>query len=409
VRRGDGSRQQDGRWLLRHCRPALFAAAVIGRGWSADTPADWRLPPLDGELAGEFDAVLLGGAPKVKWKATFRTANPRERRIDFSIEGHGLRVRGGARVDPMGEGDWRVVESEIDLGVWFGWIAPKAMPATGAASFSGTMRATGNGTWRAGVLGGQASLSLRDGRIEDVKRAMLLEGISVDVEIADLAARRTEPEQVFTWSSGRYEKIPLGVGRIEFMLEGDQVRVNNAAFDLFGGELRVGSLVMSTARPEFSVDAEMIGVEVGRILFLLPPILSEASGRLDGHVALRRDASGVTISGAQLALREGETADLRLMPTPGVLSSSLPAKVHALYPGLAKMEMGGIPLRAEVLELRYTPARDALGRTASAHVVGRPADPGFKGPVDLTINVRGPVDQLVNLGASSAMRLMGGK
>ena len=45
----------------------------------------WKLPPLDGELTGEFNAMMLGGAPKVKWKTTVHTEKPRERAVTFEL------------------------------------------------------------------------------------------------------------------------------------------------------------------------------------------------------------------------------------------------------------------------------------------------------------------------------------
>ncbi len=393
------------------CLLALACAAA----WAgaAEPVRPWVIPPLDGELSGEFDATMLGGAPKVKWTLAVRTEQPRERRVEFRVEGHGLKVHGEARLDPAGEGSWRIIEAAVALGDWFGWLAPRVSPDAANASVSGMLQFKGAGTWRGGVLGGRLSLSLREGRFDDPVRKLLLEGISVDVEIADLAKRRTEPEQVFTWRSGRFDVIALGVGRIEFMLDGEQFRVNQAAIDMFGGELSVGSLVMSTTRPEFAVEARMVGVGVDQILFLLPPVLSEAKGRLDGHVALKRDASGVQIGDGRLALRKGETADLRLAIKPGWLSTSLPPAVMSAFPGFRKMETGEIPIRARILEVTLTPLGDAQGRTAWVHVAGGPSDPELTAPIDTSVNVRGPLEALVKIGAevgrTSRLRFTSGR
>ena len=399
--------------MLRFCSCAaalclwLAAADVMGA-----EPKDWRLPPLDGELSGEL-GLLSVGSPQVKWQLRVRTERPRERVVEFEVEGRGLRLQGDARLDPMGEGTWRVAEAEINLADWFAAIAPRFLPDLASATAGGTLRLHGEGTWRGGVVGGKATLSLREGRIDDTARQVMLEGISVDVVFEDLAARRTEPEQVFTWRSGRYNGIAIGVGRIEALLDGDEIRVNNAAIDIFGGELRVGSLVMSTSKPEFSVVAQMIGVAVDQILFLLPPVLSEARGRLDGDVKLSRDATGIQIGNAQLKLREGETADLRLAIKPGWLSTALPPEVIKYFPGFRKIETGEIPIRARVLEITMTPLGDAQGRTAWVHLAGGPSDPELTAPIDTTINVRGPLEQLVKIGAelgtNSRLRFSGSK
>jgi hypothetical protein len=400
--------------MLRFCS-CVFALWLGSAPTHAATvpPKEWKLPPLDGELSGVFSASVPGDSPSVKWKLTVRTEKPLERTVEIQVEGRGMRLKGDARLNPMGEGSWRIAEAEIDLAEWFGWLAPRWVPDLAAATASGTLRVNGEGTWLGGVLGGTASFSLREGRIDDPARQVLLEGISVDVAVADLAARRTEPEQVFTWRSGRYNGIPIGVGRIEALLDGEEIRVNNAAIDVFGGELRVGSLVMSTRKPEFSVTGQMNGVEVGQILFLLPPVLSEARGRLDGSVELSRDASGIQIGDARLTLRQGETADLRLAIKPGWLSTALPPEILKYFPGFRKIETGEIPIRARVLEITMTPLGDEQGRTAWVHLAGGPSDPELTAPIDTTINVRGPLEQLVKIGAelgtNSRLRFSGSK
>ncbi|MGH7945049.1 MAG: intermembrane phospholipid transport protein YdbH family protein [Opitutaceae bacterium] len=387
-----------------------FASRCIGLALYSPIGAAeaWKLPPLDGELAGEFSVPLLDPAPRLKWTLTLRTGKPRERTVGFLIEGAGMRVRGEALLDPAGEGTWRIFEAEVDLAEWFR-VTPLFVPGTAGITTGGNLTFTGSGTWRDGAIGGTGTVSLREGRIDDPTHKILLEGISVDVEFADIATLRTAPAQVFTWRSGRYDVVPLGVGRIEFDMDADEVRVTSSLIDVFGGELQIGSLVMSMQRPEFTVDAKMVGVDVGQVLFLLPPVLTDARGRLDGHVALKRDASGLQLGAGNLSLRPGETAQLRLAPTPGLLSSSLPPMVLQHYPGLKKIEMGEAPLRAEELEVTFTPEGDAEGRTARVHVVGGPVDPNLRAPINLNVNVRGPLQSLIRFGTNSRLRFGAGR
>jgi hypothetical protein len=394
--------------MPRFYRP-LAVLMVAGAGFCPIQGAQaWILPPLDGDISGEFRVPLLDQAPNLKWTLTLRTEKPRERSVGFLIAGPGVRIRGDLQLDPAGEGTWHVVEAELNLGEWFR-VAPLFAPAAAGITVAGNLTFTGAGTWRDGVIDGTAIFSLREGRVDDPEHKILLEGISVDVEFEDIATLRTAPAQVFTWRSGRYDVVPLGVGRIEFQMDRKEVRVTSSLIDVFGGELQVGSLVMSTQRPEFSVDARMVGVDVSQVLFLLPPVLTDARGRLDGHVALKRDASGLQIGAGNLSLRPGETAQLRLAPTPGLLSSSLPPMVLQHYPGLTKIEMGEAPLRAEELEVTFTPGGDAEGRTARVHIAGGPVDPGLRAPIDLNVNVRGPLQSLIRFGTNSRLRFGGGR
>jgi hypothetical protein len=122
---------------------------------------------------------------------------------------------------------------------------------------------------------------------------------------------------------------------------------------------------------------------------------------------LARTSQGIAIGGAYLGLRKGETAEIQFVPTPGILSASLPPQINKVYPGIAKVESEGIPMLAESLELQFAPEKDSLGRTAWVHLAGRPVDPGFKGPIDFTMNIRGPLEEVLNQSTEVGLHLMG--
>jgi hypothetical protein len=48
--------------------------------------------------------------------------------------------------------------------------------------------------------------------------------------------------------------------------------------------------------------------------------------------------------------------------------------------------------------MTFTPDGDAEGRTAVIHLEGGPADPRLRAPINLTFNVRGPLQELMNFG-----------
>ena len=79
------------------------------------------------------------------------------------------------------------------------------------------------------------------------------------------------------------------------------------------------------------------------------------------------------------------------------------------YPGLKKIEMGEAPLRAEELEVTFTPGGDSEGRTARVHIAGGPVDPNLKAPIDLNVNVRGPLQSLIQFGTNSRLRFGGSR
>ena len=386
----------------------LLCAAWPVPGIAADAARSWMLPPIDGDLSGEFAPLFLPGAPPLQWQLKIRSDQPRARTLTGAIDGPGLKVRGGAVLDPGGEGTWTLAEAAIDLGEWCGWAVARFLPESPATSLGGVLTVRGAGSWRRGVLDGVAEVGWRDGRLEDPGRKLVVEGLALQVNFEALGARRTAARQSLKWRGGRYDTIPFGPGTVVFSLDGDSLRVDSASLAIFGGELQVGALVLAIGKPDLAVTAQMRGVDIQQILFLLPPVLAAAQGRLDGQLALHRDESGIRVGGGRLSLRQGETADLRFTPTPGLLSSHLPAAVREHYPGLGQMETGGIPLRANLLEVTLTPAGDAEGRTAAVRIEGGPADATLKAPVVLQLNVRGSLDSVVKFGTHERLRLGSG-
>lgn len=375
----------------------------------AAMPADWILPPLDGELSGEVLPLLWPGAPAVHWRVTVRTAEPRVRSVAIALDGPGARLRGTAQLDPRAEGAWSVDEAVFELSQWMPALRSQLGSDFAGLNLGGTVSLAGTGEWRSGVLAGRATLTVRDGWVDFPERKMGLDGVALVLEVTDLGARRTARSQVLSWTGGRYDVVGLGPGRIVFGLDGEDLRIERASLSVLGGELTLGPVALSFVRPELSVTAEIVGVQISQILALLPPILSTARGRLDGQITLARDADGVRIGAGRLGLRDGETADLRLNPAATSLSARLPPDVQKLYPGLVKLETGGVPLRAELLEVTLTPQGDALGRSASVHLVGGPADPSLRAPIDLTLNVRGPLESIVKFGTDSRLRFGGAR
>jgi len=327
--------------------------------------------------------------------------------VTFLIEGRGLRVEGGATLDPAGEGEWRIAAARVDLGEWFGWLAPRWAPDVQTVAVAGDLAATGEGTWRGGRLAGRVKATVRDGSVDDVARKVRLDGVSLELALDELAPRRAPAGQVIAWTGGKFDVLRLGAGRVEFAVSGDSVEVTAAELEVLGGRLRVGGLRFDLATPEFAVKASMHRIELAQLLRFLPPVLAEARGKVEGSVTLRRDGRGIAVDEGRFALEPGETAELRLTPGLTQIAAGMPEVVRTHYPGLTQLEAGGVPLRAHELEIRLTPGGDADGRTARVHVAGGPEDPALRAPVVIDVNVRGPLEQLVRMGTDSRLRFGG--
>lgn len=388
----------------------LSGAVLLGAGNAigSELPAAWRFPPLAGSVTGEFRPLTIPDAPRLQWTLTVEPRPARQRHVTLAVDGPGTKVAAELMLDPAGFGGWTLQEADVDLQVWsasvVGWLGEEFA----SAQARGRLRVEGAGELQANGVSGQARLQLRDGRIEAPDRKVNLGGITLDVALEDLQARRSPPAQTLSWTEGAVDTLALGEGRVVFSLAGEEVRVDEASVELLGGKLVVASFAFSTVRREFTVIARLVGIDVAYLLPYLPSVLKSARGRVDGLVTLHRSPSGLRIGRGTLELRAGESADLQFVPTPGLLSGSLPEPVLKAYPGLGAIESGEIPLRAERLEVAFTPEGDSQGRTASVRIVGGPDDPRLKAPVDLNINVRGPLETLLKFGTDGRIQF-GGK
>lgn len=370
---------------------------------AADVP--WRLPPVVGDLAAELELASVPGAPVLQARLTAGVPAPGRRRAELALTGEGTAITVELDLDAAGRGTWRVAGARLDLAAWSVAAARRLGAEFAGATVGGVLEFDGDGT-----LGGddgwtgRGVFRLRDGRIDHAADGVVVEGLGLNLVIDDLAARRSAPAQSLTWRGGRYDPVPFGRGHVEFTLVGDRVEVGEASLEVFGGEIVLGAFAFSTLSRDFAVVARIIGVELTQVLPLLPPVLATAEGQVDGLVTLSRTPAGLAIGTGRLALRSGRTAEVRLTPTPGLISGTLPPKVLEHYPGLGGIEAGRIPIRAEVFELAFTPGGDAQGRTASVRLAGGPFDPALRAPIDLTVNVTGPLESLLKFGTHSRLK-----
>ncbi len=384
-----------------------FAGAAAASCAAPVRAADLEWPPLAGELSGQLTPLKTPGAPTLDWKLTLGTLAGSGRTMRLAMTGSGFQFATEATWGDPKNGQWRILNGNADLATWLPSLLASSGVDLAGMAIGGNIAVTGEGRIRAGKIVGQVKAILSAGRLDDPALKLHLEGVELTVNFEDVEQRRTAPAQVLTWKKGRYDTFDIGAGRLVFSLNGETFQVEEATMEIFGGEVVLASFSFVMGKPELAVIARLVAIDVTHLTPLMPSVLADARGRVDGSVTLRRTAGGVEIGAGRLALRPGETADLRLTPKPGLISASLPPAVLKYYPGLGKIETGEIPLRAQSLEVAFTPGGDAQGRTATIHIAGGPVDPNLRAPVDLTINVRGPLETLIRFGTNSRLHFGG--
>ncbi len=282
--------------------PRATAVLILGLGVLATAPAGAGsplLPPLTGQLSGNFTLPAVPGAPPIQWTLELENTSPEMRSGQLSLTAPETVGQAEVALDATGDGIWRLREGRLALKPWLN------------GQFSrGEVTLTGEGTVQQGVVAGEVVVVLRD------------------VELGEL--------------------------------------VNYA-------------------------DATHKYVRT-------------AKGRVEGRVRVRLSAAPLSFDG-DLRLAKGTTAVITLVPSPGLLTSYVPEQVRKLYPGIEAIELGQTALEARELRLRFHPAGDAAGRSAVLRIEGHPLDPQIIAPLELDVNISGPLESLLRKALDSRLRV----
>lgn len=390
---------------------------VLLCGGVPPTRAAWDLPPLDGEFSGQVTPVWIPGAPALHWRVTLQTPSGGVRHVVFTAEGKGTRVRIEADVNPVtGDGSWRIADCVLDAASWLPAIAQRADGLLVTAK--GQLSIVGSGALHAGAPAGSFEVSWSDGALDDSGGTWKLEGVTAqggfEFDAASGMLRNSRPAtlDVRTITTNRFGARSLA---LQFELKNaTTLDLHRGRVEIAGGEVTAApcTIALQPFAAMFDLKVHRIGLQ--DVAALVPGTLAEARGRIDGDVQLGwSEADGFKLGTGRLAIRHDEPAEVRLEPSPGLITNSLPPDtrktVLKYYPGLEKIERGELPIRANQLTVTFTPNGDAEGRTATVHLAGGPVDPNMRAPVDLKINVRGPLQWLIKFGTSPQLHFGGGK
>ncbi len=364
-------------------------------------PSGSRWPLLAGSLSGELAAFGDEG-PRLAWRLDALPPEASGRRFTFMLTGAGLSARGGALYQPeTGALTWRLDQAEVPLSAWLPRVASRVgLPLEGTEA-AGTVHVEGEGSWADGRPVGSLRVRWEDGTVRHAADDWELSGIQI-VATYDL---RGTGQVACTIGGLRYGPLALQGAQIDLSLMPDsRALVTRAALQGLGGRIEAAPFDLSLANPSATVRMTLAEISLRQLVALLPPALSEAQGRLDGEVeASWSAAEGLQITGGWLGLSEGEEATLRLAPVPGLITAQLTPDNPAYSP-LQRVEQGETALSVSLLRLRFTPRGDENGRTATVRLQAEPVDPLLKAPLQIDLNVAGPLDQLIKLGMDGRIR-----
>jgi hypothetical protein len=285
----------------------------------------------------------------------------------------------------------------------------------------GTARISGSGVVHAGVPSGTVKVVISDGQLASATGGWTLDGAAFTGEFFyegnGFRVKSVTPFDltVGTISTGRFGARAFSAQGV--LNEDGRVALSGARVEIAGGRVTLDPTTMSLAPLAVEATLNVIDVGMQDIAALVPAGLSAAQGRIDGIVRVGwSTARGFHVGAGNLTLGESEPATVRLAPTPGFLTRTMPKRFepvpawtgplsrwlsadNPIYRDMAEIELGRTPLRVESLSVRLTPEGDALGRTATVRMVARPLQPDAAVKVvNIDVNVAGPLDSILHLG-----------
>jgi hypothetical protein len=407
--------------LLRRCYAIL---AWAGATWASAGEAP--LPPITGNLSGEIKPLLIPGAPALQWTLALRPgATAEERLADFSLEAKGFRSRGEIRLTTPGDGAWRLTEGQVDLALWAPLVVEKYFPELVGVLLEGTVAVTGEGQLRNGTPTGRVTFDLRDGAWRDPLNGRTIAGIGATGTFVQQQELVSDGPIRLSFREATMLEATARNGAMEFSLEpGGTVRVAKATAAMFDGSVAVTPFAFPLQKPAFVGEVLFTGIEIALLRELLPPVLSDATGKVSGRMAVSYSVQeGLVPGSGRLQIDPGSAATLRLSPQPGFFTSRVPPRLSLLpakwgaisklfspinpaYETLRAIEMGETTLEVNALDVGLRPEGDPAGRTARVVLTARPkAKDAAVESVRFEINVRGPLADVIRMGLEGKVQV----
>jgi hypothetical protein len=413
--------------LYRTIVVALLLAGGIG---SCSGAGPFALPPVDGELSGNFKLNSVRAMPELAWKVGIETAPGGMRHVDAKLIANGIDLHATAEIQAAtGEGTWEIAKTNLDAAAWIALAAARLQPEKHALTGMGKITVSGHGTLKGGDFAGVILFSWSDGSLRNSVEGWSFEGIALNGSVAVGTASGSADGTSLPWdlavrtiTTTRFGARNLKVAAR--LNENKSVSIDFARVELAGGEVNIdpATIAFSPLVVDLKLHIDRIGLQ--DLVALVPTSLADAQGRIDGFVRLGwSNAAGLQIGEGWFALREDEVATLRLVAAPGFLTGGVPehvallpkwtgsiggwfAPVNPVYGEVHDIELGRTPLEVSSFNLLLTPKGDSRGRTARLQVSGRPdkAGSGVK-LVQFEVNVQGPLTELVRVGMGGQVTL----
>lgn len=401
----------------RFLLPALLAAATCG------SVAAQPWPPLAGELKGTLTGRVWAGAPPLAWRVQLVAPGADGvGQVRATAEATGLELR----AEGTAAGAWRVTTGSVDLAVWSRpLLVAAALGVPEDLVVTGSLQIAGEGTWSRDGVAGRFRVSWADGEAHSATQGWEARGLGL-VAVVGLAPDRSLTIESLVLQAATVQAAGVTWRELQVEVAGTvpgELTVRRAALSVLGGAVSVRPFRVDPSRPELRATADLVGIALGEVAGLVPTALAAAQGRLDGRVDVAWSrAAGFKPLGGALRVAAERPASIRLASTPGFLTQHVPeriklvpdwlrlpqtwfAPVNPAFGTLQQIERGEQDLAVEQLRVELYPDGPDGPRSATVEVAARPPAGSAVEKVSFTVNVAGPLQQVLEIGLDDRARL----
>lgn len=394
----------------------LLAAGCLPVGGAA------AFPPLTAELSGQLLVKSLPGAPAMNWSIISKNDQAGAARVSMTLTAPGLKVQAEASPET---GTWEVREGTVDLVTWFRpalAVAGIELPAD--LEFTGEVKLVGSGTWRGADMGGTLTAVVLNGTACSTAQGWKADDLALDISLALNAGGVTvQSARMVIGAIVAFGLAMQGITLEAGGVEEGKIAVTRAEARLLDGQLTLSPFEFAPDILAIKTTLKFTDLSLGELVRFLPDALTTATGRLSGEVDIDWNfAQGFIPGHGDFKMVPTTPAEFRLTPAPGFLTERVPARFQLLpswlgplsrwfapenpaYETLSQVELGHLPLVVDQMSIELYPDGLEGSRSATVKISARPADGRVVERVDFTVNVSGPLDQVIKLGMDDRARM----
>lgn len=254
-------------------------------------------------------------------------------------------------------------------------------------------------------FGGRVTTQVEDGTFAMPSLKVQVEGIRGRLELSDLVEPRSRPHQAFSFTAASLQGMSVPGGTVVFCLESARrLFIEQAAFNWCGGVVRSYAVMLDQEKASYDLVLFAEKLQLSALLGLIRDFKGTAEGSLYGRLPVRVDKGRFRFRDGFLYAVPGQPGYVAMTDTAFVTGPLAQAGTDAVTLKRVEKALGDFGFNLFKIDLEGGSGTESLLRFRLA---GASRQDASLPPVDLTFNVRGPLQQILNLGLT--LQKAGGK